>query len=48
MPIEVQPAIIPHLVVDDAAAAIEFYITRSMRLRSAGFRSRRQNWCTPR
>jgi PhnB protein len=26
MPIEVQPAVIPHLVVDDAAAAIEFYI----------------------
>ena len=26
MPIEVQPAVIPHLVVDDAAAAIDFYV----------------------
>jgi PhnB protein len=26
MPIEVQPAVLPHLVVDDAAAAIDFYV----------------------
>ncbi len=26
MAIEVQPAILPHLVVDDAAAAIDFYV----------------------
>ncbi len=26
MAIEVQPAVLPHLVVDDAAAAIDFYI----------------------
>jgi PhnB protein len=26
MPIEVTPAVIPHLVVDDAAAAIDFYV----------------------
>jgi PhnB protein len=26
MPIEVQPAVLPHLVVDDAAAAIAFYV----------------------
>ena len=26
MAIEVQPAVIPHLVVDDAAAAIDFYV----------------------
>jgi PhnB protein len=27
MAIEVQPAVSPHLVVDDAAAAIDFYVT---------------------
>ncbi len=26
MPIEVQPAVLPHLTVDDAAAAIDFYV----------------------
>ena len=26
MAIEVQPAVLPHLVVDDAAAAIDFYV----------------------
>lgn len=26
MAIEVTPAVIPHLVVDDAAAAIDFYV----------------------
>ena len=26
MPIDVQPAVSPHLVVDDAAAAIDFYV----------------------
>lgn len=26
MPIEVQPAVMPHLIVDDAAAAIDFYV----------------------
>lgn len=26
MPIDVQPAVIPHLVVDDAPAAIDFYV----------------------
>ena len=26
MAIEVQPAVTPHLVVDDAAAAIDFYV----------------------
>jgi PhnB protein len=26
MPMEVQPAVLPHLVVDDAAAAIDFYV----------------------
>jgi PhnB protein len=26
MPINVEPAVIPHLVVDDAAAAIDFYV----------------------
>src|SRR5690349_24747921 len=26
MAIEIQPAVIPHLVVDDAAAAIDFYV----------------------
>ena len=26
MPIEIQPAVLPHLTVDDAAAAIDFYV----------------------
>jgi PhnB protein len=26
MAIEVQPAVLPHLIVDDAAAAIDFYV----------------------
>ena len=43
MAINVEPAVIPHLVVDDAAAAIDFYVKAfgADELRP-GSRSRRQ------
>lgn len=48
MAINIEPALSPHLVVDDAAAAIDFYVN-AFRAEEIGRVPRRTaNWCTPR
>ena len=49
MAIAVEPALSPHLVVDDAAAAIDFYVKAFGAVRkSAGYPAPTASWSTPR
>ena len=48
MAIEVQPALSPHLVVDDAAAAIDFYVKAFGAMEQGGCPGPTASWSTPR